>query len=119
MKNSGCRDDRQSSGFSGPVPPGEGAGRGKGLRCMGKHPVLDMRLDEVMKDDIALPLQHVLKLYTVGNFLNAWRNPKNHKSIEQVFETPEQARHAVAVCAAFLGVNAGNIPHGVQEWWAN
>jgi hypothetical protein len=86
---------------------------------MGKHPVLDMPLNTVIKNDIALPLQHVLKLYTVGNFLNAWRNPKNHKSIEQVFESPQQARHAVAVCAAFLGVSSNNVPTGVREWWPN
>jgi hypothetical protein len=35
-----------------------------------------------------------LQIYTVGNFLSAWRSPKNQKSIEQVFDSPQQARHA-------------------------
>ena len=50
----------------------------------------------VMRSEIALPLQHMLKLYTVGCFLKAWRNPKNHKSIEQVFDSPEQASPAAS-----------------------
>lgn len=86
---------------------------------MAKHPVLDMPLSSVLKTEIALPLQHLLNLYTVGSFLIAWRNPKNHHCIEQVFETPEQAHHAAAVCAAFLGVNSSNVPAAVQEWWVN
>jgi hypothetical protein len=43
-----------------------------------RHPVLDLALVDVMRSEIALPLQHVLKLHTVGNLLTAWRNPKNH-----------------------------------------
>ena len=35
-------------------------------------------------------LEYVLRLYTVGSFLNAWRNPKNHRSIEQVFDSPHR-----------------------------
>lgn len=86
---------------------------------MAKHPVLDMPLSSVIKTEIALPLQHVLKIYTVGSFLSAWRNPQNHPCIEQVFESPEQAQHAAAVCAAFLGVHSSNIPNDVRQWWAN
>jgi uncharacterized protein YndB with AHSA1/START domain len=71
-----------------------------------------------MRTEIALPLQHVFRLYTVGNFLNAWRNPKNHKSIEQVFDTPQQARHAAAVCATWLGIQAVVAPNPIPEWWA-
>ena len=70
-----------------------------------------------MRSEIALPLQHVLKLHTVGSLLNAWRNPKNHKSIEQVFDTPQQARHAIAVCAAWLGVQTLAAPEVVPAWW--
>ena len=55
---------------------------------MSKNPILDLPLCEVMRSEIALPLQHVLKLPTVGSLLNAWRNPKNHRSIEQVFDSP-------------------------------
>ena len=83
-----------------------------------KHAVLSLPLAEVMRSEIALTLQHVLQLYTVGSFLNAWRNPKNHKSIEQVFDTPQQARHAAAVCATWLGIPS-NISHAVAgAWWA-
>ena len=71
---------------------------------MARNPVLDVPLSTVIREEIALPLQHVLKLYTVGSLLKAWRNPKNQPGIEQVFESPEQARHAVAVCATWLGV---------------
>ena len=53
-----------------------------------KNPVLTIPLSSVMRSEIALPLQHVLKLYSVGSLLNAWRNPKNHRSIEQVFDNP-------------------------------
>jgi hypothetical protein len=71
-----------------------------------------------MRSEIALPLQHVLQLYTVGNFLSAWRNPTNHKSIEEVFDTPEQAHHAAAICAAWLGVKiaVGTDPN-LGWWW--
>jgi hypothetical protein len=85
---------------------------------MARNPVLDLPLATVMRNEIALPLQHVLNLYTVGSFLNAWRNPRNHKSIEQVFDTPQQARHAVAVCAAWLGVTTpASMEHNVVAWW--
>jgi hypothetical protein len=84
---------------------------------MAKNPILDIPLHEVMRREIALPLQYVLQLYTVGSFLSAWRNPKNHRSIEQVFDTPQQARHAVAVCAAWLGIPQGAAAKPVPGWW--
>jgi hypothetical protein len=84
---------------------------------MGRNPILDLPLDEFMRSEIALPLQHVLKLYTVGSFLNAWRNPKNHRSIEQVFDSPQQARHAIATCAAWLGVETRASQPSVSPWW--
>ena len=70
-----------------------------------------------MREEIALPLQHVLKIYTVGNFLNAWRSPKYQKNIEQLFESPQQARHAAATCAAWLGVRTPAAPNPVPAWW--
>ena len=82
-----------------------------------KNPILDIPLSEVMRSEIALPLQHVLKLPTVGTLLNAWRNPKNHRSIEQVFDSPQQARHAVATCAAWLGVQSLASQPSVSPWW--
>ena len=84
---------------------------------MAKNPVLDLPLHHVMRSEIALTLQHILRLHTVGSLLHAWRNPKNHKSIEQVFESPQQARHAVATCAAWLGVQTLASPEAVAEWW--
>jgi hypothetical protein len=85
---------------------------------MAKNPILDLPLAEVMRAEIALPLQHVLHLYTVGHFLKAWRNPRNHKSIEQVFDSPEQAHHAAGICATWIGIKiaVGNDP-SVGWWW--
>ena len=82
-----------------------------------RNPVLDLPLHQVMRPEIALTLQHILQLYTVGSFLSAWRNPRNHKSIEQVFDSPQQARHAAAVCATWLGIQtpASQSVHGA--WW--
>jgi hypothetical protein len=88
-------------------------------KIMSRNPILDVPLSAVMRSEIALPLQQVLQLYTVGNFLSAWRNPKNHKSIEQVFDCPEQARHAVATCAAWLGVQSKAAPTLPPQWWAS
>jgi hypothetical protein len=84
---------------------------------MSKNPILDVPLSSVMRSEIALPLQHILQIYTVGNLLKAWRNPKNHRSIEQVFDSPEQARHALAVCAAWLGIQTHATHEPVPAWW--
>lgn len=82
-----------------------------------KNPILALGLNEVMRPEIALPLQHVLHIYTVGNFLNAWRSAKCQKSIEQCFDTPQQARHAAATCAAWLGISTPPTYQGVVAWW--
>jgi hypothetical protein len=84
---------------------------------MSKNPVLELPIDQVMRPEIALPLQHVLKIYTVGNFLDAWRSPRSQKSIEQIFDTPQQARHAAATCAGWLGVKTPVAPNPVPAWW--
>lgn len=84
---------------------------------MNRNPILELSLSEVMRSEIALPLQHVLHLYTVGQFLRAWRNPRNQRSIEQVFDSPQQAHHAVAVCAAWLGVGGAIAPLAGPHWW--
>ena len=83
-----------------------------------RNPVLDLPLNTVMRSEIALPLQHLLKIYTVGNLLGAWRNPKSQRSIEQLFDCPQQARHAVAVCAAWLGIQGQALANPVPAWWA-
>jgi hypothetical protein len=92
---------------------------GESGASMRKNPILNVTLNEVMRPEIALPLQHVLRIHTVGGFLQAWSNPKNHRSIEQIFDTPQQARHAAAVCAAWLGARAAftPVPQPVSGWW--
>ena len=94
-----------------------GGGSGSGGGSPERSSVLDLPLNAVMREEIALPLQHVLRLYTVGSLLNAWRNPKNHRSIEQVFDSAQQARHAIAVCAAWMGVHSVAAPNPVPAWW--
>jgi hypothetical protein len=84
---------------------------------MSRNPVLDLPLSQVMRFEIALTLQHVMNVYTVNNLLIAWRSPKNQRSIEQIFDTPQQARHAVAVCAAWLGVETPASASIVPAWW--
>jgi len=84
---------------------------------MAKNPILQLPLSDVMRMEIALPLQQVLHLYTVGNFLNAWRNPKNQRSIEQLFDSADQARHAAATCAAWLGIPTKPTAPQVAAWW--
>ena len=82
------------------------------------NPVLSLPLSTVMRSEIALPLQQILNIHTVGCFLRAWRSPRMQKSIEQIFDTPEQARHAAAVCAAWLGIRT-QATHDplVGGWW--
>jgi hypothetical protein len=84
---------------------------------MCRNPILDLPLSVVMRVEIALPLQQILKIGTVGALLGAWRFPKNHASIEELFETPEQARNAVAVCATWLGMTMRPTAEPVIAWW--
>jgi hypothetical protein len=81
------------------------------------NPVLNLPLTAVMRSEIALPLQQLLRLYTVGSLLAAWRSPKSQRSIEQLFDSPQQARHAIATCAAWLGVQSQPIASPVPAWW--
>jgi len=82
-----------------------------------KNPVLSLSLSDVMRPEIALPLQQMLNIYTVGCLLRAWRSPKSQRSIEQIFDNPHQARHAAQVCATWLGVQVVPTPQQVQAWW--
>lgn len=82
-----------------------------------KSPILDLPLTEVLRPEIALTLQHVLRIYTVGSLLDGWRQPKTQRSIEQVFETPQQARHAVATCATWIGVAWNSMQSVEGGWW--
>src|SRR4051812_27606367 len=94
-----------------------GRSRGASGHMSSRNPILDLPLSEVMRSEIALTLQHVLQIYTVGNFLKAWRSPKNQKSIEQVFDSPQQARHAAATCAHWLGIKTLASPGTIAGWW--
>lgn len=82
-----------------------------------KHPVMELPLISVMRPEIALILQQIMQIHTVGSFLTAWRDPRNHRSIEQIFDTPEQARHAAAVCATWLGVQVRPVHVSTAPWW--
>jgi len=83
-----------------------------------KNPILALPLSSVMRSEIALPLQQMLSIYTVGCLLSAWRSPRSQRSIEQLFDSPEQARHAVATCAAWLGVRTLASHEPVPAWWS-
>ena len=84
-----------------------------------KNPVLALPLSAVMRSEIALPLQQILQVYTVGCFLKAWRSPRSQKQIEGIFDTPEQARHAVTTCAAWLGIKTLATHEPVPAWWVH
>ena len=84
---------------------------------MPRNPVLDLPLTAVMRTEIALPLQQILQINTVGALLCAWRSPGNHESIEDLFDSPQQARNAVAVCATWLGVRMLPAVAPVGGWW--
>jgi len=71
-----------------------------------RNRILDVPLTSVLKPQIALSLQQVLRLYTVGNLLDLWQDPRDQRRIEQLFETSEQARHTISVCAAWLGFDS-------------
>jgi len=84
---------------------------------MHRNPILHISLTDILRQEIALPLQHVLHIYTVGHFLSAWRNPKSKMSIEQCFDSPQQARHAAATYAAWLGVPTPASLPAIAAWW--
>jgi hypothetical protein len=81
------------------------------------NPVLALPLSTVMRMEIALPLQQMMQIYTVGCFLRAWRAPRGQKQIECLFDTPEQARQAAATCAAWLGMTTMAARDVVPAWW--
>ena len=84
---------------------------------MRRNPVLDLPLTAVMRDQIALPLQQILNINTVGALLCAWKCEANHESIEELFDTPQQAHNAVAVCATWLGMRVQPSFAPVGGWW--
>jgi hypothetical protein len=84
---------------------------------MTHNPILELPLNAVIRSEIALPLQQILSIHTVGSLLAAWRVPQNQKHIEQIFDSPQQARHAVAVCATWLGVQMKAQTMPALGWW--
>ncbi|HMO25909.1 MAG TPA: hypothetical protein PKB10_06530 [Tepidisphaeraceae bacterium] len=81
--------------------------------------ILEMSLSSILKPDLALQLQQLCAIQTVGGFLRAWHDPRGQKQIEQIFETPSQARQAAATCSAWLGQVARYVPAPVPTWWAS
>jgi hypothetical protein len=88
------------------------------LGTIEKHPVMGLPLTSVMRPQIALILQQLMQIHTVGSFLTAWRDPKAQRGIEQVFDSPQQARHAAAVCATWLGVQVRPVHAATAAWWS-
>ncbi len=80
---------------------------------------MNVPLGQVMRSEIALPLQHMMNLHTVGQFVRAWRTTRNQKSIEQLFDTPAQARHAAAVCSTWVGATQQAATMTPNTWWLN
>lgn len=85
------------------------------------NPILDLPLDKVIQPHIALPLQQLFNVWTVGNLLQGWTEPGQRRRIEQIFDCPQQARHAIATCAAWAGAKSPfmltQMPQG--RWWRN
>ncbi len=82
-----------------------------------KFDILDLPLTEVMRPEIALPLQHVMRIYTVGAFLRAWDNPSAQRNIEHLFDSAAQAQHAATTVAAMAGWSNAAAPAPTGAWW--
>jgi hypothetical protein len=82
-----------------------------------KHPVLELPLTEIFRPEIALSLQHLLKIYTVGSFLRAWGNPAAQAHIQHLFDTAEQAHQAATLCATWAGWGFAALPASHAVAW--
>ncbi len=78
--------------------------------------ILEMPLTEVLRPEIALPLQHLLKIYTIGSFLKAWDNPNHQQNIAHLFDSTEQAHQAILLCATWAGWSKAALPASPQGW---
>lgn len=67
------------------------------------HPVLDVPLTDVLRADIALPIQQLLRIYTIGSLLRAWSDPLSQMQIRNLFDSAEHAQLAVSLCATWAG----------------
>lgn len=81
------------------------------------HPVLDVSLADVLRPDIALPLQQLMRIYTVGSFLRAWENPIAQPQIQHLFDSAEHAHSAIALCATWAGWASAALPAGSAAGW--
>lgn len=79
--------------------------------------VWDLPLAQVMRGELALSLASLLNIYTVGALLQAWRRQPAQEAIEQVFDTPEQARHAISVLYSWMDFDVPPTAVPVPEWW--
>jgi hypothetical protein len=85
------------------------------------RPILNLPLSEVLRSQIAMTLGHVMNIWTVGQFLNAWRHPNCQPRVAALFDSPEQARQAIATCAGWLGgrivpIMSASCP---MPWWSS
>ena len=86
---------------------------------MDRNPNLDMPLTMVMRKEIALSLHRVAGVYTVGGLLERWAaRGRGQREIEELFDSAEQARQAVAVCASWGGGQTTLKMGAVATWWA-
>jgi len=98
------------------ISPFKGKFAGKEL-AMIRDSIFRLPLTQVLRLEIALGLQKLYDLYTIGGFLLAWREPQNRRYLEAVFDSPEQAHNAVATFAAWLSVGLPPAALSVEAWW--
>ena len=83
------------------------------------NPILEVAVSDFLRPEIALTLQHVMNIYTVANLIDAWNLPREQRRIEQLFDSAEQARHAISVCATWLGFETFTMnPPPTNPWRA-
>lgn len=85
---------------------------------MHRQAILDLPLASVLREEIALSLQ-LMNIFTIGQFLSSWHLGSLRDDMTAMFDSPLQARNAVAVCANWLGGRHAPIVHpGWHEpWW--
>lgn len=79
--------------------------------------VVNLPLESVIRTDIAVPLRRVLGIYTVGDLILAWNNPRSRGRVARLFDSAVQAQHAAATCASWI--NPHQVPPTVADgsWW--
>ncbi|MDW8263318.1 MAG: hypothetical protein RMJ35_12395 [Phycisphaerales bacterium] len=83
-----------------------------------RQAIFDLPLEAVLRVEIARPLQ-LLNVFTIGQFLSAWHDPDRQSEMILLFDSAQQARHAVAVCANWLGGKHAPVMHAgwSEPWW--